>query len=123
MAAERAERLRKESYATAPAEGVDKHQLSDALMEWWKEVRPTARAHMIRVDKHTTAPAEADPRPWSSRKPTLDFVCPICGRSAEDLSKDGAAEDDTAAVEFGCPVHGADVDLIEVKCPPMEEVD
>ena len=118
MAAERAERLRKEFYATAPAEGVDKRQLSDALMAWWKEVRPTARAHMIRVDKHTTAPAEADPRPWSSRKPTLDFVCPICGRSAEDLSEDGAEVGD-----FGCPVHGANVGLIEVECLPMEEVD
>ena len=63
MAAERAERLRKEFYATAPAEGVDKRQLSDALMEWWKEVRPTARAKakMLRVDKHPTAPAESDP--------------------------------------------------------------
>ena len=114
---------RADKHPTAPAEVVNPGTLSDALLEWWTEVRPAARAHMTRVDKHPTAPAEADPRPWPPGTPALDFLCPLCGRSAEVLSKDGAAEDDTATIEFGCPVHGAEVDLIEKECSPTEEVD
>ena len=115
--------------ATAPAEVVNPGTLSDALEEVWEEERPNARAQMICVDKHPTAPAEgvherkgdtADPRPWSPGTHTCDLLCPRCGRSAEVLSKDGAAEDDTATIEFGCPVHGAEVDLIEKKCPPRD---
>ena len=49
----------------------------------------------------------------------MDFLCRLFGRSAV-LSKYGAAENDTATIEFGCPVHGAEVDLIEEECPPRD---
>ena len=84
---------------------------------------------MIRVDKHPTAPAEgvherkgdtADPRPLPPGTPTLDLRCPLCGRPAEWISNDGATEDDTATIEFGCPVHREKVDLIAKKCPPRD---
>ena len=40
---------------------------------------------------------------------TLKFLCPSCGREAVDLNTQGGQPHP----EYGCPVHGADVKLIE----------
>ena len=55
-------------------------------------------------------------RDLAARMPVLDFLCPHCGRSAEDLPSQRVQE----GFEYGCPVHGPDVDLIEVECGIVE---
>ena len=49
--------------------------------------------------------------PWT---PTWDFWCHHCHRSAEVLPSQRSRE----GWEYGCPVHGPDVDLIEMECEP-----
>ena len=62
--------------------------------------------------------ADVLPRPGIIRpggQPTWDFWCPHCHRSAECLPSQRTRE----GWEYGCPVHGPDVDLIEMECEPI----